>query len=382
MSDALAMIGHTLAAYRDKPHEAARSMPGAFYTAPEMVDVERDWLFAREWVCAGRAEEVSQPGDWFSYTIAGEPVLVVHGADGRIRALSNVCRHRGMVVARGSGHADRFACPYHAWTYDTTGQLIGAPYIAERPDFDRKTCRLPALSCEIWQGFIMVNLTPDAAPFAPQVAGLAPMIANYHLESMRLRYLATETWATNWKSLMENFMEGYHLSPLHRRTLHKVNPTKLCRHFPPGEGYFGYQVGFAAHIPGGAQGHADLSEEEARTCVMVGLPPGFAIGGAGDYSSFLCLEPQAADSVRVKMGLIFQGEDWPQTVVDRAIALFQETMAEDKDVLVAMMHGLGARHHATGPLAPAAYEGPIWDFTQYLARRLAPAFAERAQAAE
>ena len=175
---------------------------------------------------------------------------------------------------------------------------------------------------------------------------------------MTLHYVADGVWETNWKCLMENFMEGYHLSPLHRTTLHPVNPTKLCRHFPPGEAYLGYYAGFSPDLPRTTLGHPDLSEEEAHRCVMFAVPPALAVGGAADYSSFLCIQPETPDRVRVKQGLFFHGDHWTQDKIDHAVELFERTMAEDKEMLVDLKRGLHASRYASGPMAPADYEGP------------------------
>ncbi|MEM7226545.1 MAG: aromatic ring-hydroxylating dioxygenase subunit alpha [Pseudomonadota bacterium] len=373
MSDnSLKIVADALQASQSLSYEQAQTMPSAFYTAPAVLDLEREALFRREWICVGRIDEVAKPGDFMTFDILDEPVLVIHGDDGQIRALSNVCRHRGMVIASGQGNRKRLACPYHAWTYDSRGRLIGAPHMNERPDFDRTAICLPEFRSEVWQGFLFVTLDAETPPLAPRLADLEPLVRNYHFDEMTLRYVAEGVWETNWKCLMENFMEGYHLSPLHRTTLHPVNPTKLCKHFPPGEAYFGYHAGFSPELPRTTLGHPDLSDEEAHRCVMFAVPPALTVGGAADYSSFLCIQPETPDRVRVKQGLFFHGDHWTQDQIDHAVELFENTMAEDKDMLVDLKRGLHASRYASGPMAPADYEGPIWDFIQYLGRRLAP----------
>jgi phenylpropionate dioxygenase-like ring-hydroxylating dioxygenase large terminal subunit len=361
-----------LQSIQGKPYERGFSLPGVFYSDPQWTQTESNELFGKDWFCVGRVDEVKQPGDFFSFDHVGEPLLVVHGRDGVIRVLANVCRHRGTVIAEGSGNTKKFLCPYHHWAYDTTGKLLNAPQLDSHEAFNWKQCRLPELKCEFWQGFILVNMNPRAVSIVDELSALDPVIEHYHLEQMSLRYLADETWDTNWKCLLENFMEGYHLTPLHKDTLHKVNPSRLCTHLAPGRRHFGYSVGFTTRVPQDRIGHPDLTDEEANTCVMFAVPPGLLVGVGSDYSSFLCIRPETADRVRVKLGLIFFGDHWLQQDVDNAVELFQHTMDEDKRVLVRVQQGLGSRFHEPGPLAARDLEGTIWDFYQYLSRSLAP----------
>ncbi len=366
-----------LSAYQDvftrvagQRYEDALGLPGALYTDPAMTEAERQHLFHEDWICVGRAEEIPNKGDFFSFDLCGEPLIIVHGRDGVKRALSNVCRHRGATLVEGSGNTRAFLCPYHHWGYDTTGKLTAAPKIDERPGFDPSTCRLPEVAFTEWHGFLFVSLGKNPPSLAETLAPLDALVAPYHLQDMRLRYLTEEVWGTNWKCLMENFMEGYHLSPLHRETLHKVNPTRLCEHLPPGPQHFGYSVGFEARVADPNTGHPDLTVEQRRTCIMAAVPPGFAMGIGSDYASFLSMRPEGPGQVRAKMGLYFYGESWSDSEIDNAVTLFQETMAEDKEVLVGLQKGLASRHHAPGPLAPQDLEGTVLDFHKYLAGRL------------
>ena len=365
-----------LRAIKGKPYSEALSLPGAFYTDTEWLSIERERLFARHWVCVGREEEVKHKGDYITFDLASEPILVIRGHDDRIRALSNVCRHRGTVIATGSGNAKGLLCPYHHWAYDTAGRLVNAPHIESADHYDLKNCQLPALHCEIWQGFLFVSLSSAPADLHELLQPLDAVIKNYHLEEMRLNYLTDETWSVNWKSLVENFMEGYHLSPLHKSTLHTLNPTSLCRQLAPGKAHFGYKVGFNERLQKDTIGHPALTGEELNTCVMFAVPPGLTVGVGSDYSSFLCIRPDSVDKVHVKMGLIFYGDDWSQKQVDNAVRLFQDTMQEDKEVLERVQYGMGSRFHSPGPLAPADMEGTVWDFYQYMARTLERAGVE------
>ncbi|HEX9449028.1 MAG TPA: Rieske 2Fe-2S domain-containing protein, partial [Dongiaceae bacterium] len=281
-SKKMASLGETLRDYSERAYDQAWSMPRDFYIDPAVLALEQRHLFAREWICVGRIEELAQPADFMTFQIGTEPVVLVHGDDRKIRAFSNVCRHRGALIAAGRGSRTHLTCPYHHWTYDNRGQLVGTPGMIKRADFDRTSCRLPEFAVELWQGFLFVCLAHDPSPLAPRLTGLEELTRPYHLEQMQLRYLADEIWDTNWKCLLENFMEGYHLTPLHRETLHPVNPTRLCRHFQPGDDYFGYNAGFSPSLPRSQKGHPDLSNAETDNCVMYAVPPGLVVGCAGD----------------------------------------------------------------------------------------------------
>ncbi len=359
-------------------YDEAWSMPKSYYTDPAVLELEREHLFGKEWICIGRVEEVSKPGDYMTFQLCDEPLVAVRDNDGKVRVLSNVCRHRGSLLAAGRGNRARLVCPYHQWSYDLEGKLAGAPRMDAHKAFDKASCRLPQFATEEWHGFLFVCLANAPPPLAPRLAPLERMIRNYYMEQMKLHYVAEEVWHTNWKCLIENFMEGYHLSPLHRTTLHPVNPTKLCTHFEAGDAYFGYNAGYSPDLPRSQKGHPDLTAAEADNAVMFAVPPGLVSGCGGDYSSFVCVQPETVDRVRAKLGLIFYGENWPQSAIDRAVQLFNDTMAEDKTVLVGLMRGMASHRHQRGPLAPADFEGPVLDFYRYCSHRLGGALANAA----
>jgi phenylpropionate dioxygenase-like ring-hydroxylating dioxygenase large terminal subunit len=356
-------------------YDDAWSMPRQVYTDTELLQLEQRQLFGQEWVCIGRVDEIPACGDFMTFQLCDEPLVAVRGDDNIVRVMSNVCRHRGALIASGSGNGTHLLCPYHHWSYDLDGHLARAPRLQVRADFEPSSCRLPQFATEEWLGFLFVSLASNPQPLAPRLAGLEGLVSNYHMEQMAVRFVADEVWHTNWKCFVENFMEGYHLTPLHHTTLHPVNPTRLCRHYEPGDAYFGYHAGFSPDLPRSERGHPDLSPAEVDNCVMFAIPPGLVSGCAGDYSSFICVQPETTTRVRLKMGLLFFGDHWTDDAVDHAAVLFQETNAEDRVVLEGLARALASSSYAPGPLAPAAFEGPIRDFHRYLGRRLGPALS-------
>ena len=351
-------------------YENAWSMPASYYADPDILALEKEHLFGKEWVCIGRVEEVADPGDSMAFTLCEQPLVAVRGEDRKIRVFSNVCRHRGAILVEGKGRGKRIVCPYHHWSYELDGRLAGAPRMEAHSGFDKPDCKLPEYAVEEWCGFLFTTLAEDPEPLAPRLEPLKARIGNYHMEQMKVRHLADEIWHTNWKCLIENFMEAYHLSPLHKTTLHPVNPTRLCTHFPAGDAFFGYNAGYSPDLPRSQKGHPDLTDAEADNCVMFAIPPGLVSGCGGDYSSFICIQPETVDRVRAKLGLIFYGDGWTDAEVEKATVLFNDTMSEDKSVLVGLMRGLAAKSYARGPLAPADFEGNVLDFYRYFSSRM------------
>jgi phenylpropionate dioxygenase-like ring-hydroxylating dioxygenase large terminal subunit len=212
----------------DGAHAGRRMLPAECYTSAEFFEFERTSLFAQSWICVGRVEQLAKPGDCFSAQPAGEPILVTRAADGAIRAMAAICRHRGQVIPC-SGNQKTIRCPLHFWTYDLEGKLIGAPRMdQEETAALRKTQRLPPVRLELWHGFIFVNLDPHAEPLAPSLAKVEPFWAGY--EDADLigipPKLANKPLPWNWKVQVENFTDAYHPEFVHRGT-HDFAPSVM-----------------------------------------------------------------------------------------------------------------------------------------------------------
>ena len=218
MSPASALLGE-LQRIADAPLEKASALPPGLYTSSEILDHEKREIFARDWSCPGRAADIPDPGNYLTWSIADQPIFVVRNRDGEVKAFSNVCRHRMMVLLEGKGSCRRVVCPYHAWTYDLDGQLIGAPHMGASEGFEKKDIRLHQLRTETWQGWIYVTLDEDAAPVAELLAPLGEITGRYGQENYVPVITEDHVWDTNWKLLTENFMEGYHLPVAHKETV-------------------------------------------------------------------------------------------------------------------------------------------------------------------
>ena len=180
MLSQVAPVLRRLKSLAERPLSEATAPPKDLYTLPEICDLEQERIFAGSWLCAGRADEVPSPGDYMTFELGPQPVLIIRGRDGDIHARANVCRHRMMRLVEGRGNARKFTCPYHAWTYDLAGRLAAAPYMDRTTCFERSDLALVEVRCEIHQGWIYVTLDQNALSVAEQLAELAPLTARYN----------------------------------------------------------------------------------------------------------------------------------------------------------------------------------------------------------
>jgi phenylpropionate dioxygenase-like ring-hydroxylating dioxygenase large terminal subunit len=198
--------------------------PVSVYTSPERLALERETLFRRMPILVGWSCEAPAPGDWFTHDHTGVPILVVRNDAGRLNAFVNVCRHRGAPVAEGSGTGrSRFVCPYHAWTYDRDGALVGVPSEQYFEGLDRSQCGLTPLPIEERDGLVWVVPTPgESIDMAAQLGGMADELASYGLGDYHLYHRQAVRRKMNWKVAMDTFQEGYHLFALHKDTVHPI----------------------------------------------------------------------------------------------------------------------------------------------------------------
>ena len=207
--------------YHEKPVTAVQLLPTHAYTSQAWFDREQDELFSHCWTFAGMTDDVAEPGDFSCTKVGRLPMIVVHGKDGTLTAFHNRCRHRGTPVAEGRGNARHgLVCPYHAWTYDLDGSLRGMPKREELfVDLDLSCHGLVRGSIGVFRGVMFVHPDPDPAEtFADFIAELPDMIGPHHPDTMAETGSFSYEIKANWKIVVENFMDGYHLPILHPKT--------------------------------------------------------------------------------------------------------------------------------------------------------------------
>jgi phenylpropionate dioxygenase-like ring-hydroxylating dioxygenase large terminal subunit len=214
------------------------SLAAKYYTDPEVFKLETNGLLARTWQFAGHASQLTETGDYFTFDLAGESLFCIKGRDGEIRTFYNVCQHRAHQLVSGQGQTRVVVCPYHAWTYELTGELRAGPNIKAVEGFDKSSICLTSVRTEVFLGFIFVNLDNDAKPMDDWFPNVRTELESYipHWDT-----LAPLEWVEipencNWKVSVENYSECYHCTLNHptfstgvvRPETYDIQPQGYC----------------------------------------------------------------------------------------------------------------------------------------------------------
>lgn len=191
-----------------------RSPLQPFYTDPAIYAEDLERFLFRHWICAGHVSSLAAPGDFFTVEFAGESVILVRGRDNEIRALANVCRHRGSrVCLERSGNARLFICPYHAWAYHLDGSLRAARDMG--PEFSREDHGLRQLQVRIAGGLIFFTFADQPPDFSAAQEVITTVARSYGWETAKVALRKSWRIAANWKLAVENYLECYHCGPSH-----------------------------------------------------------------------------------------------------------------------------------------------------------------------
>ena len=369
-----------------RPVDEAIGLPPACYTDAEFYAFEQAAVFDTEWLCVGRSSQIPEPGDYFTATLVGsEPVIAVRNRDGRINVMSAICRHRAMCITAPaerpkdewfdpppecSGSTRNFRCPYHWWTYDLDGRLVGAPEMHQRPGFVRSEISLPQLAVEEWQGFVFCSFAADPTPLGPRLASFDEMLDGYCIDEMATTEPELLRMPFNWKVFTENFMDAYHSLRLHASLYDfaeadNSNETLLAGTFPPLEpGSIGIggrgRTGFKDRGMNPTQAAlfppiATLSEDDRWSVVYLYVAPSLLIGAYSDSVKWLAVQPVSAHESLGRLGYLFPETTTKLKLFDqlleqhkRGVELFYD---QDMPVAVASQRGMGSRFAPQGPLS-------------------------------
>ncbi|HYP25470.1 MAG TPA: SRPBCC family protein [Blastocatellia bacterium] len=324
--------------------EFASTLPSEWYTDPALLEREKERVFSRTWQLVGRAEQVSGPGDYFTATVGDEPILVVRGADERLRALSNVCRHRAGPVASGDGRRKAFQCGYHGWSYALDGRLLATPEFDGVECFDKGAACLPEFRVESWNGLVFVNMDRDSAPLGEVLEDLPERISARDMAGMRLA--ARRDWHVdcNWKVYVDNYLEGYHIPIVHPSLNRELDYQKYRVET---KRYYSIQHSPIRRVEGGRIGEGDGRADEAQYFWVF---PNLMLNVYPDNYSTNLIVPLGPTRTLTVFEWFFRDPGRPETqeALARTTEFSDEIQVEDINICETVQRNLRSRTYKSG----------------------------------
>ena len=341
-----AELDRLLKAYdRNAPLAEASTIPAQWYTDAGVARLERERVFGRVWQMAGRIDQVEGAGQFFTIGIAGEPLVVVRGADGLLRGFFNVCRHHAAAVATtAEGTAQIFRCSYHGWTYGLDGSLKGTPDFAGVCNFDRAENGLVPVRVAVWESFVFVTLASAGPSLDEWLGDLAERFAPLKLSELRFHSRREYVLQCNWKVFVDNYLDGgYHVPSLHKGLNSVLNYAQYT--IQNGERFC---LQSSPIVSSGEQVAIEATRAGDRA-LYYWIYPNFMINAYEGVMDTNLVLPLGVDRTRVIFDFYFTGAAAPNA--DESIAVSDLVQREDVAVCEAVQRGLGSRAYGAGRLS-------------------------------
>jgi choline monooxygenase len=357
------------------PLERAHTIPSEWYFDPDIHEMERRAAFHGSWQLVGRIEQIASPGQYITADIAGEPVLVLRGSDGTLRAMSNVCRHRGSPLCSDPhGTASRLRCPYHGWTYDLAGRLIGTPEFDGVQDFSRDESGLPRFEVAEWGPFLFVHVLPATLSLRQSLAPLPDYEQVLQLPSLRFVHRKEYVLECNWKVFVDNYLDGgYHVNSVHPGLAGVLDYSRYRTELADRTNV---QI---SPIKQPASGDNDTAAavRQGDNAYYWWIFPNLMINcysGVMDTNLVLPMGPQRC---RVIFDFYFSHSEGPEAAayIEESIRVADQIQAEDVDICEKVQRGLRSRTYRTGRFS-VRREGGGYHFHRLLAAELRAALTD------
>lgn len=360
-----------------------KTLPRDRYVAQEWYQREREAIFANQWFCVGRDEEVPEAGDHLVCDVAGDSILVTRTRNGTLAAYANLCRHRGNQLSSAPGkpgqeeigpsgtYRGAIQCGYHAWTYSLTGELKTAPFLGETDGLRKEDLPLHPVAVDTWGGFVWVHLNRDAAgSLTSQFQESETYLANYPLTDLRVAHRIVYPVAANWKAIVENFNECYHCGPVHPELSDLVPAFKKRggseldwdEGIPHRDGAWT----FTASGTSNREPFPGLSEQERERHKGLLVYPNLMLSLSADHVAAFTLWPKSESTTIVVCDFLFHMSEISKPEFDPSDATGFWDMVNHQDwaVCEGVQRGMSSRFFTTGFYAPM--EDYSMDIRRYL----------------
>jgi glycine betaine catabolism A len=357
-----------------------QTQPARVYTDPAWFAAEMERIFASMWIAVARTDHLPEAGAFVRREVAGASVLLVRNRGGVVRAFHNVCRHRGTELCdQATGQfPGSIQCPYHAWTYDLDGALIGAPLMDLVDGFSRDDYPLHAVACQVWDGHIFINLSPSSEPLPAQLGDLPHRFAPWRMSELRaVRRIDYDVHA-NWKLIVQNYNECLHcpvIHPLLTRMHHYLGADNVPSTDTYSGGAMGFNEGVETLSTDGRRRRAflpGLSEEQRHLVNYYAIYPNLLLTLHPDYMATVTIWPRTPERTTLVAEWHFHDDEIakPDFVCDDAIEFWDRTNREDWAISERAQRGIRSRGYTPGPYSTR--ETQLWDFDRFVESRVLP----------
>ena len=368
------MLNTSLFNHFDEPASVRHGLPALAYTSDEFLRLENRYLFSNHWVLAGFAHDLAKPGDLRPVQIAGQPLFLLRDRQGGIRAFHNLCRHRNLKLVGAAGNCGKMIrCPYHSWSYDLSGALRNAPYFGggaqQQPEnFDVDQHGLLPVHCAVWHDWVFVNLGDRPAEFEAFLAPIKRLLGETRVEDYRP--VATFEFgevACNWKLLMENFIEPYHVQFVHKTTTKQPledHSTFIEAHC----------VGSLVELGEQQQAEADFSALGVTSHYLT-LFPSFILGTyqPDQMGVYLHIPLDAGHTYQRRVIYTHKDSTYSDDEITRLKDLWQNVHLEDHEMCVRLQQGRQSPLAADGGVLSPCWESSVRRFQEMIADAIRPA---------
>ncbi|MBO9449735.1 ring-hydroxylating oxygenase subunit alpha [Tropicibacter sp. R16_0] len=330
----------------DENPSKSLSLRAEAYTESGWHNVDLQQIIAKTWQWVCHVEKLREPGSYTTIEIAGQPIAVVRDREGVLRAFYNVCKHRAHELLSGEGNTTRIMCPYHAWVYKLDGQLVRAPHTENLEGFEPKEICLDEVQVEEFCGFVYVNLDPDAAPLAELSGDLETEIRHWapDIEELTFAHRLTYDIKSNWKNVVDNFLECYHCPTAHKDfcDLVDMDTYKVTTH-----GIYSSHMADAGNTPNSAY---DVSNATVKTHAVWWLWPNTCIMRYPGRSSMIILNIIPAGPDRTfETYDFFLEEKTPNEAELESIRYLDEVLqVEDINIVESVQKGMSTPAFTSG----------------------------------
>lgn len=328
----------------------AWTLPAALYTAPEVTVIEKEKIFSRTWQVVGHASQVANPGDFFTTELIGEPLVFVRGTDGQLRGFYNVCRHRAGPPAEGCGSRKLFRCGYHGWTYALDGSLLSATEIEGVEGFRPEDFALRPVRTEEWFNFVFANLDPGAAPLRESLGELSRQAERFPFAGMKLFERRTYDMKCNWKTYVDNYLEGYHLPSVHPGLNRELDYNAYVVE-PHARGHQGYVRQFSpirGAQPGDATPRRYPEAREELTTDYFWIFPNWMLNCYPDNVSLNIVLPVDPESSLAIFEWYLPEEDHAKPAAKASVEFSDQIQIEDVAICELVQKNLRSRSYSRG----------------------------------